>query len=201
MKRFLVTGCPRSGTQYSSVLFSALGARCDHEQVFGIEQALGLKQVEWNGYDGDASFLAVPFLPLDGVVVLHQTRHPLEFIRSVVGIRFLSDHRAEKPFPSVIGRNAPEVYEPEHEAERAALLWRIWNRRAESHAAITYRLEDLDVGLVLRLAQLLELELSEDQVARALDSIPRNVNARHRVNVPWENVASILGDLPAHYGY
>jgi hypothetical protein len=201
MKRFLVTGCPRSGTKYSSVLLSALGARCEHEQVFGIEQALGQKPVEWNGYDGEASFLAVPFLPLDDVVVLHQVRHPLEFIRSVVGIRFLSDHRAEKPFPSVIGRNAPEVYEPSHEAERAALLWRIWNTRAESHAAITYRLEDLDVELVLRLARLIELDVSEDQVAHALDSIPRDVNARARSPVPWANVASILGDLPAHYGY
>jgi hypothetical protein len=201
MKRFIVTGCLRSGTKYASVLFSALGARCDHENVFGVEQAMGRRPVEWNGYDGDASFLAVPFLPLDDVVVLHQVRDPLEFVRSMCGIRFLSDHRAEKPFPSCIGRHAPEVYAPPTEPERAAMLWRIWNTRAEANATITYRVEDLDLALLLRLGQLLELELSEDEAARALDSVPKNTNTRHRVHVSWETVAPILGDLPTHYGY
>ncbi len=202
MKRFIVTGCPRSGTAYAAELFSALGIRCGHEKVYGIAQAAGLEPVDWSGADGDSSFLAVPFLPVDDAVVLHQVRHPLEFARSVVGIAFLSDDRREKPFPTIVGRHFPEVYEPERQPERAAVLWRAWNTRAESHADITYRLEDFDVPLLLRLGELLELDLSEDQAAQALDSIPKDVNRRHRLEkLRWGRIAPIVDDLAAHYGY
>ena len=202
MKRFIVTGCPRSGTAYAAALFSALGVRCEHEKVFGIAQALGEQPVHWGDAQGDSSFLAVPFLPLQDTVVLHQVRHPLEFTRSIVGIAFLSDHRREKPFPTIIGRHAPEVYEQPREALRAAVLWRTWNMRAEAHADITYRLEDLDVGLLLRLAELVELDLSEEQAAEALRRVPRDVNARNRnQNIPWDRIAPLAEDLAAHYGY
>ncbi len=202
MKRFVVTGCPRSGTAYTAALFSALGVRCGHEKVFGIGQAAGNVPVDWTGADGDSSFLAVPFLPLDDAVVLHQVRNPLEFVRSIVGIAFLSEQRREKPFPTIIEREAPEVYEPDRQADRAALLWRIWNTRAEAHADITYRLEDLDVALLLRLAELLELDLSEGQAAQALDSVPRDVNRRNRnEKISWARIAPIVAELAAHYGY
>lgn len=202
MKRFIVTGCPRSGTAYTAKLFSALGIRCGHEKVFGIAQAAGLKPVDWSGADGDSSFLAVPFLPVDDAVVLHQVRHPLEFARSVVGIAFLSDNRREKPFPTIVGRHFPEVYEPERQPERAAVLWRVWNTRAEEHADITYRLEDFDVPLLLRLGELLELDLSEDQAAQALASVPKDVNRRNRMEkLRWARIAPIVDDLATHYGY
>lgn len=202
MKRFIVTGCPRSGTAYTAALFSTLGVRCGHEKVFGIAQASGDLPVDWTGADGDSSFLAVPFLPLEDTVVLHQVRHPLEFTRSIVGIAFLSDHRREKPFPTIIGRHAPEVYEPVGEAPRAAMLWRTWNTRAEAHADITYRLEDFDVPLLMRLAELVELDLSEDQAAQALYRVPRDVNRRSRnQSIPWKRIAPIVEDLAAQYGY
>ncbi len=187
MKRFIVTGRPRSGTAYAAELFRALGVRIEHEKVFGIAQAAGDLPVDWR--DADA-------------VVLHQVRHPLEFTRSIVGIAFLSDHRREKPFPTVVGNHVPEIYEPAREADRAALLWRAWNTQAEAHADITYRLEDLDVALLMRLAELVELDVTTDQAARALDSIPRNVNQRNRnTTVPWARIAPITADLAAHYGY
>jgi hypothetical protein len=202
MKRFIVTGCPRSGTAYTAALFSALGLRCGHEKVYGIAQAAGQAPVDWNGADGDSSFLSVPFLPVEDAVVLHQVRHPLEFTRSIVGIAFLSEHRRGQPFPTIIEREVPEVYEPEREADRAALLWREWNLRAQAHADITYRLEDFDIPLLLRLGELLELDLSTDQAAQALDAVPRDVNRRARnETVPWRRIASVTGDLAAEYGY
>jgi len=202
IKRFIVTGCPRSGTAYASVLFKALGVRCDHEKVFGVEQALGNRPVDWNGAEADSSFLAVPFLPVDDAVVLHQVRHPLEFARSMLGTELLTDHRRDKPFPTAIGRHAPEVYQPERPPERAALMWQIWNTRAEAHADVTYRLEDLDAAALLRLADLVELDVSEEDAARALASVPKDVNRRNRIEgLTWRRIEPIVGQLAAHYGY
>lgn len=170
--------------------------------MFGIEQALGTQPVDWNGAEGDSSFLAVPFLPVDDAIVLHQVRHPLEFGRSILGTELLTDHRREMPFPTAIGRHAPEVYEAPRPPERAALMWRVWNERAEAHADFTYRLEDLDVALLLRLAELVELDISEAEAARALASVPKDVNRRNRIEgLRWTRIEPIVGDLAAHYGY
>jgi hypothetical protein len=206
MKRFLVTGCPRSGTGYAAALFRALGVRCGHEDVFGVGQALGRKPVDWNGYGGDSSWLAVPALPLDDVVVLHQVRHPLEVVRSIVGVGFLADPsrigRGQRRFAAVVRLHNSEVFTPDVDAERAALMWRIWNTRAEEHATFTYRLEDLDVGLLLSLAHLVELELSSDQAVQALDRIPSSVNRRRRDDsIAWDSIAPMLGDLADRYDY
>lgn len=203
MKRFLVTGCPRSGTKYTATLFKSLGVHIGHEKVFGVTEGLGNGAVDWRGREGDASWMAVPFLPLDDdIIVLHQLRHPLEFVRSVCGFGFLSDERAELPFPRVVRLHAPEVYEPDTQPERGATLWRVWNAKAAPHATITYRLEDLDVAFLMDLCRLIELDVSEDQAAEALDALPRNLNQRARdESVEWERIAPIAGEDAAHYGY
>jgi DNA-binding transcriptional MerR regulator len=87
---FVVTGCPRSGTHYLSEVLTRVGLVCRHEAVFGPHERAftGLGRAH-----GDSSWLAVPFLaqlPPDAVV-LHQTRHPLEVVRSLLGIGFLED--------------------------------------------------------------------------------------------------------------
>jgi hypothetical protein len=202
MKRFLVTGCPRSGTKYAATLFRALGVRIGHEDVFGVRQGLRKRPVTWDGQQGDASWLAVPFLPLEDTIVLHQVRHPLEVVRSLCGFGFLSDERAGMPFPRVVRLHTPEVYAPDTQAERGAIMWRIWNAKAEAHGAITYRLEDLDVALLLRLCRLIELDVSEEQAAKALEGVPKTVNQRRRdESVEWEKIRPIAGEAAAHYGY
>lgn len=87
---FVVTGCPRSGTHYLSEVLARVGLVCRHEAVFGP------KQRGFEGFGaahGDSSWLAVPFLaqlPPDSIV-LHQVRHPLDVVRSLLGIGFLED--------------------------------------------------------------------------------------------------------------
>ena len=209
MSRFVVTGCPRSGTGYTAQLFRALGISCGHEAVFGRRQGLGREPIDWSKFVGDSSWLAVPCLPLDGVIVLHQVRDPLEFVRSLVGIRFLEDPDPPPPrreqfveFVEVVRRHAPEVFEPETQVERAALLWETWNRRAETHATITYRLEDLDEELLVRLGRLLELPIHEDAARLALATVSRRVNRRPREeSVSYATVAPTVADLATRYGY
>jgi hypothetical protein len=87
---FVVTGCPRSGTHYVSEVLTRIGLLCRHEAVFG-PQDHGFRGMA--GAHGDSSWLAVPFLAelSADAVVLHQTRHPLDVVRSLLGIAFLED--------------------------------------------------------------------------------------------------------------
>ena len=204
MQRFIVTGCPRSGTMYAAKLFGELGVRMGHEDVFGVPQGLG-GDPRWQDYQADSSWLAVPHLPLDDVVVLHQVRHPLEFVRSVVAFTepgFLSDERAKFPFSRVVRRHAPEVYAPATQAERAATMWRVWNDRAQRHAGLTYRLEDFDAALLLRLCRLVELDVTSEQAEGALARLSKTTNRTQRdESVEWEDIAPIVGDAADLYGY
>lgn len=87
MKRFVITGCARSGTGYTARLFTQLGVETEHETVFSpyAETFAG-----WGAAPGESSWLAAPFidrLPA-GTVVLHQVRHPVDVIRSLLGVHF-----------------------------------------------------------------------------------------------------------------
>jgi hypothetical protein len=197
--RFLVTGCSRSGTTYAARLFGALGIPCGHESVFNIfrvrpgDPAPELDHPKW---EGDASFLAVPFLETlpAGTVVLHQTRHPLEVIRSHMGIRFFADPVEPSPyladnhadFLRVIERRCPEIFRERDECARSALYWVHWNRLAGRAARVPgldyvrYRLEDLDAGLLRRLVARIGVEVPDERVEAALAAVPRDANHRPR---------------------
>src|SRR5262245_57962235 len=113
--RFIVAGCPRSGTTYMAKLMTALGYPCGHERIFNIWRILGLDVRPEIGGDfrdpmtaffqldakkGDASFLAIPYMDQlpEGTVVFHQVRNPLEVIRSLMGMRFFSDSYIPSPY-------------------------------------------------------------------------------------------------------
>src|SRR4051794_440119 len=89
LRPFVVTGTARSGTAYTAMLLSGLGLRIGHEDVFGPRTR---SFDGWHGQDGDSSWLAAPFLDqLPDALVLHQVRHPLKVVRSLVGVRFFAD--------------------------------------------------------------------------------------------------------------
>lgn len=89
-RKFVVTGSGRSGTEYIALTLSAAGLRCGHEAVFGPRTRT---TPAFGAWDGDASWLAAPFLAAlpSSTVVLHQVRHPFAVISSWYGLRFLAD--------------------------------------------------------------------------------------------------------------
>jgi hypothetical protein len=197
--RFLVTGCSRSGTRYAARLWSELGVPCGHERIFNIFSLrpgdLG-PALDDPRYVGDASFLAVPFLdglPAD-TVVLHQVRHPVEVIRSHMGIRFFREPPRESPylaenhsdFLGVIEHRCPEVFRERDERSRCALYWIHWNRLAERAGRIPgldyvrYRLEELDAGLMEDLVKRVGVDVPRERIEAALAAVPRDANHRPR---------------------
>ncbi len=85
---FVVTGMPRSGTTYTSAVLRRFGLECGHEEVFHPHTTAYAGFGRW---DGDASWLAVPFLDQlpEEVRVIHQLRHPLLVAGSLIGTGFL----------------------------------------------------------------------------------------------------------------
>lgn len=78
-RRFLITGCGRSGTKYTALLLGAAGVRCGHE--------VACTPTGFQGFGdavGESSWFAAGYMDQmpDDVVVVHQVRHPESTVRS-----------------------------------------------------------------------------------------------------------------------
>lgn len=212
--RFVITGCRRSGTVYSSTLLSRLGVACGHETIFYPSALLERSSLAWPAtWLGDASWFAAPYLenlPAE-TLVLHQVRDPLAVIRSLQRTRFFDQ-------PSSYRRFA-ELHEPDiasgSSLERAMRYWTAWNRLTERAAQVEhlryrrYRLEDLELGFLEQLLADIGRPVPED-LASIYASVPLDTNSEgskeHDHEIRWATlpqgpVLDELIELGEHYGY
>ena len=82
----IITGTPRSGTQYISKLLTSIGVPIGHEQYFG----LPLGGIHRNNPQGDSSWLAVPYLCEHKARIIHIVREPVKVISSMMGRDFFN---------------------------------------------------------------------------------------------------------------
>lgn len=216
-RRFLVTGCGRSGTAHTANVFTLAGLPCGHESVFKPTNLLGASDLTWpEDLPGEASWLAAPFvgcLP-PGTVVLHQVREPVAVIRSHLRLRFFE---TPSPYLDFALRHFPELADGTP-ARRALLYWVGWNRTAEAAGALEgvpyfrFRVEDLDADLLLELFRVLEHPLERSFAERAIAAQPGDFNRRGdpaRDTATWSGILSKAEPelreeaerLAAFYGY
>jgi len=136
----LIGGCARSGTNFIANLLTQGGVGCNHEALFG---APGYGTIIDNAI-AESSWLAVPYFPKEkvrGAILIHLIRHPLKQISSMRHVRTFEDHNFRSNIYSIF----KELYLPTIRRyrlmDRYIYNWIKWNRMAESHADLTYRLE------------------------------------------------------------
>jgi ADP-ribose pyrophosphatase YjhB (NUDIX family) len=222
---FLITGTPRSGTQYATeVLKKALA---EHETDVCHEAVGAIATVSWCHVNpstlrrywdqkaGDRTGQYVYDCPkwLD---IVHQTRHPLKVIASMPTIAeaFTKNggwDAAQSALVAqqqrIVGYAGDEVEWPEDLtsiAAYAAFVWR-WNRYVETVATFRYRVEDLHGGegsvwpALLAHLGLDPIPFPKGQLFR--DSRPHEI-------VTWDDVQreapeyyEPLREMAAEYGY
>lgn len=195
---FAIVGTGRSGSGFISRLLRAAGVNCGHEEWWGPGAESGP-----GGLDGDSSWLAVPRLGDFPGPVLHQVRHPLDVVRSLVGIRMFSnpEHTAFRWFmyAHVRGLTGDDVLD--------SMRWYVdWNRRCEQHAAWRYRVEDVDTDLVVRITEAVGFPITHEVAAAALDEVPTTFNHRRRAELSWDDLPAgelrdQLAEIADAYGY
>jgi hypothetical protein len=158
-KKLLVTGCGRSGTQFTASLLERLGVRIGHEKMRrdGIASwcmAVDAESVPWGEPRARFAFEHV----------FHQIRHPLDVIASTATLRTSS-------WEFICTHTPCELSEPL--LVRSAKYWLYWNREAEAIATLSFRIENIasELGRICAL-----LGVVEDEAALA--SVPRNLNTR-----------------------
>ena len=106
MLKFLVVGTLRCGMAYTAQVLNRMGIACGHRWVYTPDRVRRYPEI---AIVGDASPLAAPFAKEFNGLVLHQVRHPLEVIGSLVDSARLRNpltHGADGEFWRVISSPA-----------------------------------------------------------------------------------------------
>lgn len=230
LPKFVVTGCSRSGTKYMAKLLSEIGHKCSHERIFNFYRFRTLTGQQENFFkdftelQGDSSSDAVLFfneLPF-GTIILHQVRHPISVIRSLMGIRFFADpyqpsiylspdHKEELQFMEKY--ICPMVFKDTNELARCMRYWVAWNQMAQlaeysdGLQYFRYRVEDLPLELFRKIVTLIGGNCGDDVLNLALASVSRSTNTRLRNNsISWKTLPQggekdAVEQLAIEYGY
>ncbi|MBI5433855.1 MAG: hypothetical protein HZA52_13570 [Planctomycetes bacterium] len=213
-RRFLITGCGRSGTGYIATLLGELGIPCGHEVLYQPETCIE-RAPEWSeSVVGESSWLAAPYLATlaEGTLVLHQVREPVAVVRSFLRIRFFEGKSVWKRFAEAhvaeLASGTP--------LERCVKYWLGWNQLCQAASGMRHveyrrhRLEDIDVDFLDELCSTLGEPRERATIVAALDRIPRDTNtsgAKHQDgSLRWSNLprgewGAELEDLAGRYGY
>ena len=198
--RLVVTGTGRSGTQYMSAILTESGIPCGHEQIFRPEGPRG-----WAWYRADASFMAVPYLPIFDGPVFHVVRDPLTTINSMVGLGWFDDavniHELFRPFQRLY---CPSAWEDDEPLDRTIAFYIDWNRKIEPFPTARFRLEHIgeeELGVMVEAG-----DGRPDWIPEVLEKVPRNLNTHMRADLSWDDLLSRrrgeeLADLAGEYGY
>ncbi len=194
----VIVGTGRSGSGYIAQVLGRCGVVAGHEDF-------------WNphnrrrpGLQVDSSWMAVPDLAEYEGVVIHQVRDPLLVLSSLLNGDLRSfGSRAQWDF---ILRHIPEVADL-GETEGFMRFIVGWCERADSRAVLRYRVEDLDAGLVVRIGELLGIQIPPERARAALDQVPTSFN-RHTPgpeldpeDLPRGATRDAFIELRRRYGY
>jgi hypothetical protein len=185
LKPLVITGCQRSGTAYIAALITASGYWCSHERFF--------RELEWFGPKPttvEASWAALPHLGEIDAHVVHQIRHPLSVVASMLSRRTFAG--AGRRSARWAAKHVPSTrVDTDTEVMWAMRYWLAWNLAVERHAHHMWRLEDLTPDVVAEVLTSCGRPVIAQRVEQGAAVLPERING-------WSEVVPLSwDDLPA----
>ncbi len=189
---FVVTGSPRSGTQYVARLMAAMGFPCDHEKTLRPPASV-VDLIRWPGLDiGEASWMAWCVLPLmvgHRIPVLHVVRNPWDVIDSLTNRNYILNPLAAQKSTlqsvrEMINVYLPDVFTHEQRVDRAAALVVGWNRLIAEHvqSRFLFHVESLDLSSVRELLHFIGERRDDAVIDTALSEVSTTANSGYTVD-------------------
>jgi len=220
IKRFVITGCGRSGTTYMARIMSEIGCFCVHEKYFlGIRRhgkiiipenfplSFKFNKITWKMPPyGEAAWEAVPFLKYlpRGTVIFHLVRNPIKFIRSrkkkgLDHIFSFMDKYCPINIPDSHNLTFSELSN-EKQVNYISEHWIRWNKEVAKFEHIKkykyYRIkiEDINVNLLERMLRSINFKYNQEKIISSYNSIPRNIHSRGKTdeNITLNNIQSSI---------
>lgn len=227
MKRILVTGCGRSGTQYLTRVLQNLRLRVTHEQVY--RQDLSLDSFSIQAMEGrwreretkiEVSWLAAPFVgrqPKD-VIIWHQLRDPLKVVRCWTSHGYLNPERIQQVQPVPVVGEYIQQFLPQcacsSDLTRAVQYVLGWNRliakgMEDRLQACRYRIEELHASQLQDLLLEAGHQVKLSRIEAALTEVQPGIggcNPNQHRELTWKQIRDVAGgvalqELAELYGY
>lgn len=213
--QFVITGCGCSGTKSVAEQLHRLGLDVGHERTYSPSMANAISgrdprlptRLRPAEGDGDASWLAEPYVPalLDArVPVIRLVRDPLRVAQSAFADGFLIHRRRERLGPSARWAFAwlPELAEVAGSPLDLAVRWAArWDDRSTAADVPTVRIEDGGDALRTILSHVGRSHLGRDGRADEAARLARGRNTHRADDYPRPGWAEILatrdGDMLA----
>lgn len=187
--RLLITGVGRCGTKWFAQTLTEAGLPCSHEKHF-----TPVANGSCSDWRAEASWLAAPHTPRNGIYVVHLTRHPLDIVRS----------RTDKgtferggPWQKWAERFAPGMMFHQDPLMRAGIHYVQWSRLVVADEIL--KLENVTTEDVTRLARMIDPE------ARELSELPPKENAtvKRSPRPTWGDLEGVpfFRETAERYGY
>ena len=129
---FLFVGTCRGGTAYVCEVLKSLGLKAGHEDVFTRRGV-----VNWDLYEADVSWLAVPCLDVD-VEIVRVVRNPMDVINSILRLRM----DKEAGFWNYVDAVTGNWRKWEKPCDRVAQYYLDWHERISEKSWNYVRVED-----------------------------------------------------------
>lgn len=150
--RFLIVGTGRSGTTYCQAVFRVCGVNVSHQTVFNWD-SWQTRSWDWGDSVGEASFMAVPLLPVivkrePGTAIILVRRAAERVVASWLkrGL-FGDDMGAEYPgFTKALNELFPHVLRASTPQERGESFVHEWNTYAAKYADVIFDLETMGLS-------------------------------------------------------
>ena len=206
-KRFIISGCGRSGTTYMSQLLTDLGCSCTHEKIFPKVKKFGILfysknisgrfsfgRIPWKMPPyGESAWEAVPFLKYlpKGTVIFHLVRHPIRYIRSRQKKGCVYKPFRDKYCPITIDnpQNLPfENLSLEKQVNYYAEFWMKWNLNVElyenskKYNYLRLRLEDIDSQAIAKMFDLVNFKYNYKNIEHHFNQTPKDIHSRGETN-------------------
>ena len=138
---FVIIGTGRCGTNFVADYLTAAGHPCGHEYFFRPSGPIYRINQSRSTPKGDSSWLAVPYLPETDITSIHQTRAPLQVIKSFQKLGFFDPlhYTRHKRFVDF----ARAHFDFSEDPLRSSMRWWLeWNERCTAITDRHFRLED-----------------------------------------------------------
>lgn len=220
MRRLVITGCGRSGTQYMANVLVNAGFRCCHERILNHDLDPNDPDFEemdrrWKKYDIEVSWLAAPFLKYlpANTVVWQQVRDPIKVLQCWVHHKLLTidDHAGR-----FVWKVLPECRHGS-DLERAVQYLYRWNQMIELEIdRFTYsafnRVEDISTDRLVKLLGKLDIPFDEERLSRIVEQTSRAIGScgssyhNDKSYIGWDQVLKVkdgeaLLQMAYRYGY
>lgn len=170
--RFIIAATPGSGTRYIAQVFKEVGVDCGHEQMFKHSWDDGRLRITKGANQGESSWYAGAFLHYLDMPIVHQTRHPLLVIRTLVGMEHWRNNKFTQP---IFDQFTPNVRDYQDSPVLwAARFWLDWNRIIERWAGYRWDVATVsaeDIWPVLRNADIITVK--HEHLRFALGKVPK----------------------------